>query len=162
MVDSRWEEPKTGALLKLSYNGRWKDIENTVAVAQTVRMEDGEYIVTMDGPVPDSFARFDPDSEDYGTFTINGDEYELYSLKESVPPSQVRYPGVEEGDTVKLGTGSTSYRVEEVDRGMVMLADGRRVPVTHITAFDEDVDDHDPFSISPEWIQDIFGGDGNR
>ena len=81
------------------------------------------------------------------TVTQHGKTFELHMTKVVVPASQVRYPGVKAGDTVKLRTGDTAYRVTAVKDGIVHLEDGRSVPVTEVAAFDEDVHDYDPFSI---------------
>jgi len=156
---SRWEPISQGALVMATYNGAFDSITDAKGVVQSID-HIGLREVVIDKPLDGTVLQYDPDSEDFGTITIRDTDHELYAVEEVVPPGQVRHPGVEAGDTVKVGTGSAAYKVESVDSGMVELEDKRTVPVTTITAFDEDVNDYDPFNIIPGPIGDIFGGDG--
>lgn len=159
-MSDRWDRPQVGALAKATYKGTWKDIESHKGIVQNVDRRGDGVEVGFGWNDGDHTLRFDPDGDGYGAMEYpSGDETELYEFREVVPPSQVKRPGVEEGDTVKVKMGSAAYRVEEVDRGMVHLEDDRRVPVTHITTFDEDVDDYDPFNIIPGKVSDLLPGD---
>lgn len=158
-MSDRWDRPQKGALGMAVYKGAWKDIEQHRGIVEGVARRGDGVEVGFAWTGRSHTLRFDPDGDSYGAMEYpSGDETELYEFREVVPPSQVKRPGVEEGDTVKVKMGSAAYRVEEVDRGMVHLEDDRRVPVTHITAFDEDVDDYDPLNIVPGDVTDILPG----
>lgn len=153
----RFEQPAVGDLYRVVRRKRHGDISQSRSVVGSVDRAGGGVVVELEG----GRLRYPTDGDRYGEYTDpGGREWEAYAGKVVVPASQVAHPGVAPGDTVKLGTGSVAYRVEAVDNGIVSLEDGRSVPVTQITAFDEDVDDYDPFKIIPGDISDLFGGGG--
>lgn len=139
----KYERPSRGDLFAVNYEspyGGMREIRSVVSSAGGGRAE-----LENGGAV-------DLEAREYGT--PSGETAELYGTRVVVPAAQVRHPGVEPGDVVKFGQGSTTHRVEAVEDGMVTTADGWTRPVTHVTAFDEDTGRHDPFSLPGDggWI----------
>lgn len=161
MPDSRWVVPNEGDRVSVTHRSRRGSVADRDGVVERVDRSGDNVSVELGPPSSDTTVTFDPSSpNEYGTVTsASGFEAEALQLRVVVPASQVRYPGVSAGDAVKVGSGSNAYRVEEVTKGYVTLEDGRSVPVTQITAFDEDVDDYDAFQILPGFWDEVMGGE---
>ena len=151
----RYEVPREGDLLSFSYKGGDGRFESTEGIVLDVQVDADDETATIETTAFETEGIHLALDLNAGEGEVVGfthgyadDAWVLCATEVVVPVSQVENPGIEEGDHVKVRTGDQSHHVEKVEDGRVYLSDINEtwsVPVTHITAFDEDVDDYDPF-----------------
>lgn len=153
IAQGRYQIPVEGDLLSFSYNNGRGDFASAEGVVLKVHLDGTTVEIVTDAYGTEGISielnLADGSAELIG-FDHGGanDAWQVHRTEAIVPVSQVQNPGIEEGDHVKVRLHDQSHYVENVENGRVSLSRGTEtwsVPVTHVTAFDEDVNDFDPF-----------------
>lgn len=152
IANGRYEIPIEGDLFSITYAGGYS-VKSGEGIVEDVQITDTGVDIVADvfdtEGVSFHVDYTGSDQSEIQGFSHGGENaHQLHRTKVLVPKSQVNNPGVSEGDHVKVRMYDRSYYVKTVEDGRVELSDPGSddwsVPVTQVTAFDEDVDDYDP------------------